>query len=470
MSRTKIVATIGPSSSSPEVMRAIIKLGVDVARLNFSHGTHAEHAANIANLRQIAKEERCVLGIMQDLQGPRLRVGDLAQSELLLVPGQEVVLTSEPIMGEGNVIPVRGVNLADDVKPGTVILIADGQIELRVRQIDAPRVIAEVVFGGPISSHKGINVPGVTLGIPSFTDKDRDDLAFGLSQGVDWVAMSFVRRAADIVEVREHINRAGADTPIMAKIEKHEAVDHFDEILEAADGIMVARGDLGIEIPAEEVPIIQKVIIDRCNRVGKPVVTATQMLNSMIENPRPTRAEASDVANAILDGTDAVMLSGETAVGKYPVEAVETMDRIAARAEEAFPFGEQLDWAREMVSLTPTEAISQATVEIAHELPAAAILTLTQNGSTARQVAKYRPRTPILAATPRPETQRRLAMTWGAEPLLVKMSGSSDEMIDAAVQAARDAGHLSSGDVVIITAGVPTGGAGKTNLLKIQVV
>lgn len=468
MSRTKIIATIGPASGSTEVLREMIRQGVNVTRLNFSHGTHAVHADNIGRIRQIAKEENRVVGILQDLQGPRIRIAALAQP-IRLVPGQEVILTGEPITGLGNIIPVRGADLARDVRPGDTILIADGHIELRARQIDGQRVAAEVIVGGLVETNKGVNIPGVTLSIPSFTEKDRADLNFGLSQGVDWVAISFVRNASDVKQVRDHIRMAGTDTPIMAKIEKHEAVDSFDEILEESDGIMVARGDLGIEMPADQVPIIQKAIIEKCNRAGKPVVTATQMLNSMIENPRPTRAEASDIANAILDGTDAVMLSGETAVGNYPVESVATMARIAATTEEAFPYGEQLDWARVAVALTPTEAISQATVEMADELPAKAIITLTHSGYTARQIAKYRPHTPILGITPLATTQRRLAVTWGVEPLVVKITGSTDQMIDTAVEAGRKTGYLKAGDLVIVTAGVPVGGAGRTNLIKIQV-
>ncbi|MGQ9674108.1 MAG: pyruvate kinase [Chloroflexota bacterium] len=469
MRRTKIICTIGPASSSPEILRQLIREGMDVARLNFSHGDHATHARNLAAIRQIADEENRVVGILQDLQGPRIRIGSLPQSPIELMTGQEVALSSESARSQTDIIPVRGADLATDVGPGHVILIADGQIELRVLRVEGKRVIAEVVIGGLLESNKGVNVPGVTLSVPTFTEKDRADLAFGLAHGVDWVAMSFVRSAADIQELRRHIDQAGVETPIMAKIEKHEAVANFDEILAAADGIMVARGDLGIEIPAEEVPIIQKVIIDKCNRAGKPVVTATQMLNSMIENPRPTRAEASDIANAILDGTDAVMLSGETAVGKYPVESVETMARIAVSAEEAFPYGSQIDWTHEQKPLTPTEAISQASVGIADELPAAAIITLTQSGYTARQIAKYRPRTPILGITPLMTTNRRLTMVWGVQPLLADVRGNTDEMFDAAVQAGRTAGLLRANDLVVITAGVPIGGPGRTNLIKIQI-
>ena len=467
MRRTKIVCTIGPASSSVEVLRRLIREGMDVARLNFSHGNHSTHAESIDRIRQVAQEENRVVGILQDLQGPRIRVASLAHSPLNLVAGQQVVLTSEPITGQGNVIPVRGADLAADVGPGNTILVADGQVEVRVRQVEGKRVLADVIIGGQIESNKGINVPGVTLSIPTFTDKDRDDLAFGLAHGVDWVAMSFVRSASDIQLVRDHIAALGANTPIMAKIEKHEAVDNFDEILAVSDGIMVARGDLGIEVPAEEVPIIQKIIIDKCNRAGKPVVTATQMLSSMIEHPRPTRAEASDIANAILDGTDAAMLSGETAVGKYPVESVETMARIAESAEQAFPYGHQLDWGGPD-SLTTTEAISQATVGIADELPAKAIITLTYSGYTARQIAKYRPRTPILGITPQSTTERRLTMTWGVQPMLADVRGGTDEMIDAAIRAGREAGFFATGDTVIITAGVPVGIGGQTNLIKIQ--
>lgn len=469
MRRTKIISTIGPASSNPDILRQLIREGMDVARLNFSHGDHATHARNLAAIRQIADQEKRVVGILQDLQGPRIRVASLTRSPIELVVGQKVSLSSEPTPPQSDIIPVRGADLAADLRPGHTILVSDGQIELRVLRIEGNRVVAEVVVGGLLESNKGVNVPGVTLTVPTFTEKDRADLAFGLAQGVDWVAMSFVRSAADIQELRDHIGRAGADTPIMAKIEKHEAVASFDEILAAADGIMVARGDLGIEVPAEEVPIIQKVIIDKCNRAGKPVVTATQMLNSMIENPRPTRAEASDIANAILDGTDAVMLSGETAVGKYPVESVETMARIATSAEEAFPYGSQIDWTHEQTPLTPTEAISQASVGIADELPAAAIITLTQSGYTARQIAKYRPRTPILGITPVLATNRRLTMVWGVQPLLADVRGNTDEMLDAAVQAGRKAGLLSPNDLVVITAGVPIGGPGRTNLIKIQI-
>ncbi len=469
MRRTKIVCTLGPASQSEETLREMIRAGMDVARINFSHGDHETHARNIALVRRLAQEEGRVLAVMGDLQGPKLRVGKIA-TPVTLRPGQDFNLTTRPVPGDEREVNFPHPEVIEDVRPGGRILLDDGLLELEVLEASSTDIHCRVVTGGPLKSHKGVSLLGVSLNLPSLTEKDREDAAFAVQQKVDYLALSFVRRAEDVSQLRELLEQNQASIPIIAKIEKREAVEAFEEILKVSDGAMVARGDLGVEAPAEEVPIYQKQIIRLANGVGKPVITATQMLNSMIDDPRPTRAEASDVANAILDGTDAVMLSGETAVGKYPLEAVRVMARIAWTAERILPYREWVHKAALAPSSTPTEAISQATCEIALELSAKAIISSTVSGHTARMVAKHRPSTPIIAVTPSPETQRRLALVWGVYPLLVSEFAHTDQMIETAVQAALDEGLIEKGDIVIITAGVPLGGPGRTNMLKVHVV
>jgi pyruvate kinase len=469
MSRTKIVCTIGPASISPEVMRGLVRAGMDVARINFSHGDHATQARSIATLRQVAEEEDRLVAVMADLQGPKLRVGEIEGGVTELREGDVVTLTSRPRPGVAAEIPVPHPELLRDLQVGQTVLLDDGQLALVVVQAGEDGLKCQVVTGGQLTSRKGINVPGATLRFPALTPKDREDTAFALEQGVDFFALSFVRRAGDVRELRQLLKRKRVDVSIVAKIEKPEALSVFGDILAEADGIMVARGDLGVETPAEEVPFHQKHIIRACNQAGKPVITATQMLQTMIENPRPTRAEASDVANAILDGTDAVMLSGETAVGRYPVVAAETMAVICANAETHLPHG-RLVHGEPHSHETITEAISTAAVEIACEVEASAIITATMSGTTARMVARHRPPVPILAVTPSRTTLFRLALVWGVVPVQVGAFTTTDAMVEVMVREARWQGLAARGDRVVLTAGIPFGSGRKTNLLKVHVV
>lgn len=466
--RTKIICTIGPASQSVRTLRDLVRAGMDVARINFSHGDLPTHERNITNIRKVAEELNRVVAILQDLQGPRLRIGDLRAPEIPLEPEATVALVTIPTSQRIQEIPVQGADLSKDVRPGNRILIEEGLIELVVDKVSDGAVYCRVLVGGVLRPRKGINVPGVTLSVPTITDKDRRDLAFGVKMGVDFVALSFVRSADDLRAAREILRDVGVRIPLIAKIEKHEAVDAFDSILEEADGAMVARGDLGVEIRLEAVPIVQKAIIRKCNQAGKPVITATQMLNSMMENPRPTRAEVSDVANAIFDGTDAVMLSGETAVGRYPLESVRTMARIAVETEGKLPYEEITKHVWLAKSETVTDSISRATVRIADELGAKAIVTMTTTGYTARMVARNRPRTPIIAATPYAATRRQLALTWGVQSPLLKEYKDTDELISSAIEVALAAGVAAAGDRIVITGGIPLGIGSRTNFLKVH--
>jgi pyruvate kinase len=474
MCRTKIVCTLGPATSDETAVRGLMQAGMDVARINFSHGDHETHARTIALLRSLAAEEGKLIAIMADLQGPKLRVGEIAAGQVRLVQGDEFRLTTRAVPGSSEAVHLPHPEIVRDLGLGQRVLLDDGQIELRVIGKTGTDLVCEVITGGSLSPRKGVNLPGAHLRISSLTEKDRRDALFAVEQGVDFVALSFVRRTADVLELRHLLQAQHADQPIIAKIEKPEALEVFDEILDISDGVMVARGDLGVETPPEEVPFHQKEIIRAANCAGKPVITATQMLQSMIEHPRPTRAEASDVANAILDGTDAVMLSGETAVGAYPVEAVRTMRTIAANAEEHLP---QDRWAhllrnssRPKRSFISTEAISHATVEVALAVGARAIVTSTMSGTTARMVARHRPSMAVIAATPNQRTLHRLALVWGVQPVLVDGFEHTDEMIHLTVKAACKTGIVSWGDVIVITAGIPFGGVGKTNFLKVHTV
>jgi pyruvate kinase len=471
MCRTKIVCTLGPASSDEITLRGLMQAGMDVARVNFSHGDHETHAQTIALLRQLATEEGKLVAIMADLQGPKLRVGEIVDEPVHLEQGTKFTLTTRSVPGSSEAVHLPHAEIVRDLSTGQRVLLDDGQIELKVVGKTGTDLVCQVVTGGLLSSHKGVNLPGAHLRISSLTEKDRQDALFAVEQGVDFVALSFVRRPADVMELRHFLDAHSADLPIVAKIEKPEALEVFDEILGISDGVMVARGDLGVETPPEEVPFHQKHIIWAANCAGKPVITATQMLQSMIEHPHPTRAEASDVANAILDGTDAVMLSGETAVGAYPVDAVRTMQNIAANAEEHLPRDR---WAHFSVSGRPsayaTEAISEVTVEVALAVGAKAIVTSTMSGTTARMVARHRPNVPVIAVTPNARTLHRLALAWGVQPVLVDGFEHTDEMIHLTVEAACRAGIVSWGDVIVITAGIPFGGAGKTNFLKVHTV
>lgn len=463
--RTKIVCTLGPATSERDAICSLAKSGMNVARLNFSHGTHDQHAARIAIVRSIAAELSCPIAILGDLQGPRIRIGDLPGT-LQLEDGSDIVLAPEGAARAGD-IPVTYEKLAADVHVGDRILIADGLIELVVLDVEPPRVSARVLHGGPLSSHKGINLPGVQVSVPSLTDKDREDVAFAVDQGLDYLALSFVRRAQDIAELRAMIPK---DLLVVAKIEKDVALNNIESIVRASDAVMVARGDLGVELPFEEVPFAQKRIITLCNRLGRPVITATQMLESMIVNPRPTRAEASDVANAILDGTDAVMLSAETASGQYPRLAVEAMARIILEIE-SHPTGRRDDRVMPRDGSVSTEqAIAAAAAAAVRMLGAPAMIVFTKSGATARVIASHRPNVPILVLTDVERTYRQLALVWGVIPELVPHCETYDDMLKFALEAVERRGLARPDDRVVVTAGVPFDVPGTTNLLKVETV
>ncbi len=468
MLRTKIVCTLGPASSDEATIRAFIEAGMAVARINFSHGEYETHAERIRLVRRLAEEMDHAVAVMADLQGPKLRVGRLPEQGVSLVEGQNVTLVDAESSDEPGIIALPHPEVLREVQAGERILLDDGLLELRVVDRVERGILAQVVVGGVLKSRKGLSLPHTSLKMPSITDKDKADAAFALEQDVDYFALSFVRCADDVQHLRAWLDEQGADKPIIAKIEKPEALDCIDDILAVSDGLMVARGDLGVEAPAEEVPMAQKRIIRACNKAGKPVITATQMLDSMIRNPRPTRAEASDVANAILDGSDAVMLSGETAVGRYALESVQTMARIAAVTERSMPYAEWLQRTYEARSQSITDAISQVACEIAAELEATAIITSTTSGETAQQVASHRPATFIVAPTPDLNTHRRLALVWGVKPVLVDQFADTDAMMVTVVEAARARELVADGDLVVITAGVPLGGAGLTNMVKVH--
>ena len=473
--RTKVVATIGPTSRDEETLRQMIRAGMDVARINFSHGDHATHGKAIDDVRRIADEEGAVIAILCDIQGPKIRIGVIEKEPLMLKPGDTITLTLDEASGDNNVVSLPHPEFVRDIKAGTQLLLDDGKLEFVVRATANRALVCEVVIGGALTSRKGIMAPNARLTLSAITDKDREDIEFALSKNTEYIAMSFVRSEDDIREIRWLIRHLGGNAAVCAKIEKHEALESIEAIVEASDAVMVARGDLGVEIPAEEVPFHQKRIIRLCNIAGKPVITATQMLNSMVDNPRPTRAEASDVYNAILDGTDAVMLSNESASGQFPVRAVETMVNIAAIAEQNILLPSSTpDRAiykpnaegREAVS----DAISQATTQIGEVLNCRAIITSTLTGYTTRRVAKERPKTPILCVTPNELTYRRMALIWGVFPLMVPEFETIDEMIGIVVRAAHKAQLVEPGDTIVIIAGVPFGIGGQTNFLKIHTV
>jgi len=466
--RTKIVATIGPATESAERIRELIQAGATTFRLNFSHGDHSEHAARMATIRQVAHEMGVHIGILQDLQGPKIRLGRFEEGPITLAKGDHFSLTSKEVRCNQTVATVTYDKLADEVTAGSRILLDDGRVEMRVDRVDiADQTLHCVVtVGGVLSNNKGVNFPDVQLSVRALTQKDRQDLAFGLQQGVDWVALSFVRNPSDMQEIRELIRKHGFTTPVVAKIEKFEAIDQIDAILPLCDGVMVARGDLGVEMPAEEVPLLQKDLIHKANSLGIPIITATQMLDSMASSPRPTRAEVSDVANAILDGTDAVMLSNETAVGDYPVEAVETMATIARRIERDYP---QRPIDTHLPSTIPN-AISGAVSSIARQLNAAAILPLTKSGATAHNVSKFRPSTPILAITSEISVARKLQLVWGVTPLLIETQKSTTATFTLAMGVAQEMGVLKDGDLCVQTAGTLAGVSGSTDLIKVGIV
>lgn len=471
MKKTKIVCTIGPVSETEEMLKKLISAGMNVARLNFSHGDYAEHGERISTIKKVRQELGVPVAILLDTKGPEIRTGDFKSQEVFLTEGQEFTLTSRDILGDDSICCISYKGLPGDVRAGDIILIDDGLVELKVQEVAGEDIRCIVLNSGMIKKNKGINVPGIRINMPPITEKDKADIEFGIQNGVDFIAGSFVRTAEDVLAIRQVLKQHRAEhIQIISKIENREGIDNIDDIINVSDGIMVARGDLGVEVPTEELPLLQKQIIRKCNKVGKPVITATQMLDSMIRNPRPTRAEVTDIANAILDGTDAIMLSGETAAGKYPLESVETMSQIARKTEEAMDYSKHLSDRNEEREATVTDAISHATCNIAMSLDASAILTATSSGYTARMVSKFRPKQPIIATTTDERVQRRLCLSWGVYTILLHSVESTDDLINKSVSKALEHGKVKEGDLVVITAGIPVGVGGTTNLIKAHVV
>ncbi|MFQ5879748.1 MAG: pyruvate kinase [Dehalococcoidia bacterium] len=463
--RTKVVATVGPASHGEETLTALLQAGVDVVRLNFSHGTREEHGQSMDLVRAIAQRLGRPIAILQDLQGPKIRTGPLVDGQpVYLANGAEVTITSETVPGTTQLISTTYPRLAADVRPGDRILLNDGRIELRVLAASGTLVRAQVLHGGTLGERKGMNLPGIPLSTPSLTAKDEEDLAFGVDRGVDYIALSFVREAQDVHRARDLLGRRGADIPLIAKLEKPEAIDHLDEILAASDGVMIARGDLGVEMPPEQVPLLQKAIIRQANEWGLPVITATQMLESMVTSPQPTRAEASDVANAVIDGSDALMLSGETAIGAYPVAAVEAMVRIILAAEGQLPPPKLTE------SRGPAHAIAHAARTLAEHLDVRAIAAFTRTGRTARLLSQVRPRAPIVAFTPDERVYRRLALCWGVMPVLSPFQEHTDAMIDYAEERLLEMGWAKEGDLVIMVGASPLRVGTHTNFVKLHTV
>ncbi len=466
--RTKLVCSIGPATRSRQMVEKLARAGMNVARLNFSHGTHDEHAEVISTVRDVSTLLSKPIAILQDLPGPKLRTGRLEKPKTHLKVGGDFSLISADVSGDEHRASVNFPEVLNDMRAGDTVFLNDGAIQLRVLSATKSEIKCKIIVGGLLTAHRGINVPGVKLTIPSITDEDLGHLAFGIEQGVDIVAISFVRSVGDILRIRQFLEGKRASVPLIAKIEKHEAVQDMDNIIAAADGIMVARGDLGVEIPLAEVPVIQKKIVRKCNQAGKPVVVATQMLESMINAVRPTRAEVSDVANAIFDGADAVMLSGETAVGKYPVQTVKMMASVVAETEKVLPYERILLEKSEQVAAQTDDAISYAACHMSQRLGAACIVAYTASGSTALRVSKYRPKAPILALTPSTSVTRKLALSWGIEPYLAPAPTSVDMMFQDASQFALKSGIAKRGNVVVIIAGIPMGTPGNTNVVKVH--
>ncbi len=471
MRKAKIVCTIGPATESEEMLAKIMNQGMNVARLNFSHQTQTEHRVRINTIKKVREKLDLPIAIMLDTKGPEVRTGDFENGEVELQTGDKFVLTTKDIIGNETISKVTYKNLPNDVKIGDFILIDDGLIELEVIEKSLEDVTCLIKNGGRIANHKGVNIPGVNIGLPSLTEKDKEDIIFGIEMGLDFIAPSFIRKARDVIEIRKILeNNGGEDIQIISKIENREGVNNIDDIISLSDGIMIGRGDLGVEIPPEEVPLVQKMIIKKCNEAGKPVITATQMLDSMMRNPRPTRAEVTDIANAILDGSDAIMLSGETAAGKYPEESVITMNNIAVKIEESLDYVELLRSKTIGRDITITNAIPHATCSTAQDLGASAIVTPTSSGYTAMAVSKYRPLAPIIATTPYDNVMRKLSLTWGVYPVKSKSVETTDDIVNISVQAITDKGYAKQGDLIVITAGVPVGEAGSTNLIKVHTI
>lgn len=471
MRKTKIVCTLGPATGSLCMIKALLEAGMNVARFNFSHGSHGEHLERIGRFRQACQETGKTAALMLDTSGPEIRTGKVINDQVEILSGQDFLLTSRQVEGNQHQVSISYEQLANSVTPGQIILLDDGLIRLQVTKIQSSDIYCKVLNGGILTNRRGVNVPGASLPFPVLTEKDKEDLRFGVTQQVDIIAASFVRSAEDVQTIRQFLNELGGKQSIIAKIESQEGVNNVREILTYADGLMVARGDLGVEISPEEVPLVQKDLIQICNQAGKPVITATQMLDSMMRNPRPTRAEASDVANAILDGTDAIMLSGETAAGQHPLESVRTMSQIAEKTEASTIWQKQFDHhfsALSTETYSISDSVARAACLLAEKIQAKAILTSTSAGFTARQISRFRPKSTIIATTPNPYIARQLALSWGVTPLTVKRYTNTDEMIHSAITAACHAGFIEKNDLIVVTAGIPVGITGSTNLIKVH--
>lgn len=467
MRKTKIICTIGPSSESEEKLKELMLAGMNVARFNFSHGTHEEHKKKFDRVIKTSNELGLPVATLLDTKGPEIRLKDIEGGRTELVNGQKFILTTDEVLGNQEKVTITYKNLKDDIDVGTTILIDDGLIEMVVDEIDEADIICTVVNGGSISNHKGVNVPGAVLSMPYISDVDKSDIMFGCDMGFDFIAASFVRCREDILEVRKILDEHNSHMKIIAKIENMQGIRNLEDILTVSDGIMVARGDMGVEIPMEEVPIIQKQMIKLAEAQGKHVITATQMLESMIKNPRPTRAETTDIANAIYDGTTAIMLSGESAAGLYPVEAVRTMAKIAERTEQDIDYNRRMKGRENIDSFDVTTAISHATCTTAMDLRAAAIITVTISGFTAGMISRYKPSCPIIACSVSPRVCRQLNLSWGVIPIWIARENTADDLFEEAVRAAEEAGYIKKGNKVVLTAGVPLGVSGKTNMLRV---
>ena len=471
MRKTKIICTLGPASDDENILRNMMLGGMNVARMNFSHGTHEQHKKRADLFKKIRNELKLPIPLLLDTKGPEIRTGDFKEGQVTLKENNQFILVNKDIVGDENCCSITYKELYRDVSKGSRILINDGLVELEVFEIKNKDIYCIVKNGGVVGDRKGINVPGADIRLPSLTSQDIADIKFGIENDFDIIAASFVRKASDVVEIRKVLEKnGGSDILVISKIENREGIRNFDEILKVSDGIMVARGDLGVEIPVEEVPIVQKNIIEKCYRNGKPVITATQMLDSMIRNPRPTRAEASDVANAIYDGTSGVMLSGETAAGKYPLETIAVMAKIAEKAESSMDYWKRFTTQQTEINTSVTNAISHATCTTALDLKATAIISVTQSGHTARMISRFRPACPIIATTVNPKVQRQLNLSWGVLPYLVPVANTTDEMFDMGIEKALESGLVKNGELAVITAGVPAGISGTTNTLKVHIV
>lgn len=467
MRKTKIICTIGPASESEEKLRELMLAGMNVARFNFSHGTHEEHKKKFDRVIKVSNELGIQVATMLDTKGPEIRLKDIENGRTELVNGQKFILTTEEVLGNNEKVTITYKNLKNDISVGTTILIDDGLIEMVVDAIEETDIICTVVNGGSISNHKGVNVPGAVLSMPYISEVDRSDIMFGCDMGFDFLAASFVRCKEDILEVKKILDEHDCHMKVIAKIENMQGLHNLEDILTVSDGIMVARGDMGVEIPMEEVPVMQKRMIKLAEAQGKHVITATQMLESMIKNPRPTRAETTDIANAIYDGTTAIMLSGESAAGLYPVEAVRTMAKIAERTEEDIDYNGRMKRREHIDNFDVTTAISHATCTTAMDLKAAAIITVTISGFTAGMIARYKPKCPIIACSVSPKTCRQLSLSWGVTPVWIARESTAEDLFDEAVRAAEEAGYIKKGDRVVLTAGVPLGISGKTNMIRV---